>query len=228
LSDEHFTVDGTLIEAWASHKSFRKQTEAGADPGNERDHQGGNPTVDFRGEPRSNATHQSTTDPDARLLKKASGQESKLGYHGHLLMENRQGLAVAARVTVGSGTAEREAALAMIQAQRGGRRCTLGADKNYDVRAFVEQLRSQQVKPHVAQNNTRRQSAIDERTTHHAGDAISQKKRKRIEEIFGWLKTIALVRKVRHRGRARVDAVFVWATAIYNLVRLRNLERATA
>ena len=228
LSDEHFTVDGTLIEAWASHKSFRKKQEVPTRRDEDRDPRGGNPTVDFRGEQRSNATHESTSDPDARLLKKASGQESKLGYHGHLLMENRHGLAVAAGLTIGSGTAEREAALEMIQAHRGGRRCTLGADKNYDVRAFVAQLRAHQVTPHVAQNNTRRKSAIDARTTHHAGYEISQKKRKRIEEIFGWLKTIALVRKVRHRGRERVGAVFVWATAIYNLVRLRNLGVATA
>lgn len=223
LSDEHFTVDGTLIEAWASHKSFRKKTEESSQSRDDSKDDPGNPTVNFRGEPRSNTTHQSTTDPQARLLKKTSGQESKLAYQGHILMENRQGLAVAAQVTIGSGTAERECALAMIEGYRGGRRCTLGADKQYDARNFVAQLRQSQVTPHVAQNNTRRKSAIDHRTTRHTGYQVSQKKRKRVEEIFGWLKTIALVRKVRHRGCERVGTVFVWAAAIYNLVRLRNL-----
>ena len=221
LSDEHFSVDGTLVEAWASQKSFKKKSEAETampvdDPGN--------PTVDFRGEKRSNETHQSTTDPEARLYKKAQGQEAQLGYLGHLLMENRKGLAVQTQLTQATGTAEREAALAMIAAQAPEGDVTLGADKAYDTQDCVADLRAEKVTPHVAQNTARRGgSAIDGRTTRHLGYAISQRLRKRVEEIFGWMKTVALVRKTRFRGRARVGWMFTWAAAIYNLVRMRNL-----
>jgi transposase len=221
LSDEHFSVDGTLVEAWASQKSFKKKSEAETampvdDPGN--------PTVDFRGEKRCNETHQSTTDPEARLYKKAQGQEAKLGYLGHLLMDNRNGLAVQTQLTQATGTAEREAAVAMIAAQAPEGDVTLGADKAYDTQDCVADLRAEKVTPHVAQNTARRGgSAIDGRTTRHLGYAISQRLRKRVEEIFGWMKTVALVRKTRFRGRARVGWMFTWAAAIYNLVRMRNL-----
>ena len=221
LSDEHFSVDGTLVEAWASQKSFKKKSAAETampvdDPGN--------PTVDFRGEKRCNETHQSTTDPEARLYKKAQGQEAKLGYLGHLLMDNRNGLAVQTQLTQATGTAEREAAVAMIAAQAPEGDVTLGADKAYDTQDCVADLRAEKVTPHVAQNTARRGgSAIDGRTTRHLGYAISQRLRKRVEEIFGWMKTVALVRKTRFRGRARVGWMFTWAAAIYNLVRMRNL-----
>lgn len=185
LSDEHFTVDGTLIEAWAGPKSFQKKAAAArsrpADPGN--------PSVDFRGERRTNATHASTTDPEARLYKKAEGQEATLCFLGHVLMENRNGLVVQATVTPATGTAERGAALALVDAQAPSRRITLGGDRNYDTAAFVEALRERQVTPHVAQHTTRRRRAIDGRTTRHPGYAVSQQKRKRVEEVFGWLKT---------------------------------------
>ena len=224
LSDEHFTVDGTLVEAWAGQKSFKKKKGArearSGDPGN--------PSVDFRGEPRRNDTHQSTTDPDARLFRKAQGQEAKLGYLGHLLAENRNGLAVNARLTLATGTAEREAALEMADEIPGVHRVTLGGDKNFDTQDFVRQIRWRRVTPHVAQNNTNRSSAIDARTTRHPGYALSQQKRKRVEEIFGWVKTIGLMRKVRHRGRERVSWMFTWTAAIYNLVRMGNLLGATA
>jgi transposase len=221
LSDEHFTVDGTMIEAWAGQKSFRRKGEAstGSSPGDDP----GNPTVDYRGEKRRNATHESTTDPQARLYKKAPGQQSRLCFLGHVLTENRNGLVVDARLTQATGTAEREAALEMID----GRRGTLGADKAYDVREFVKQVRAATLTPHVAQNDTNRRSAIDARTTRHDGYAISQRKRKRVEEVFGWLKTIGLMRKTRHRGTGRIGWMFTFAAAAYNLVRIRNLIAAT-
>jgi len=224
LSDEHFTVDGTLVEAWAGQKSFKKKKGAPEVPSGDP----GNPSVDFRGEPRRNDTHQSTTDPDARLFRKAQGQEAKLGYLGHLLAENRNGLAVNARLTLATGTAEREAALEMAEEIPGVHRVTLGGDKNFDTQDFVRQIRWRRVTPHVAQNNTNRSSAIDARTTRHPGYALSQQKRKRVEEIFGWVKTIGLMRKVRHRGRERVSWMFTWTAAIYNLVRMGNLLGATA
>ena len=223
LSDEHFTVDGSLIEAWASQKSFQPKTGSNGPP----PEGGGNPEVNFRGEKRSNHTHQSTPDPEARLYKKAKGQEAKLGYLGHLLMENRNGLAVDTRLTLATGTAEREAALAMVEKRR-RRRVTLGGDKNYDTQDFVKKLRQKQVTPHVAQNNTHRSSAIDGRTTHHAGYAVSQRKRKRVEEIFGWMKTIGLMRKVRHRGRELVEWMFAYTAAAYNLMRMAKLVGANA
>ncbi len=228
LSDEHFTVDGTLVQAWAGQKSFRVQKPEAKravppdDPGNA--------TVDFHGEKRSNQTHQSTTDPQARLYKKSAGSEAKLSYLGHVLAENRNGLVVGTRVTQATGTAERAAALQMIVEQNGGeRRVTVGGDKGYDVREFVEDLREVQATPHVAQNEKRRGgSAIDGRTTRHAGYGVSQHKRQRVEEVFGWLKTIALLRQTRYRGRERVSWMFTFAAAVYNLVRIRNLTAAAA
>jgi transposase len=222
LSAEHFTVDGTLVEAWASHKSFAKKD------GSDRDDDGdpGNPTVSFRGEKRSNETHQSTTDPEARLAR-SKGKEAKLAYHGHVLMENRNGLVVDVRLTQASGYAEREAALAMIEALPGRRRITLGADRGYDVREFVEELRERNVTPHIAQHTNRRRSAVDRRTTQHPGYAESQRKRKRVEEIFGWMKTIGLARKTRFKGTARVGWMFQLTAAAYNLMRMRNLLGAT-
>jgi len=216
LSGEHFTVDGTLIEAWASLKSF-KRTGAAAPPPDDP----GNPTVDFHGERRSNATHVSTTDPEARLARKGPGKEAKLAYQGHAVMDNRHGLVVNACATQATGTAEREAAVELATALP--RRTTLGADKGYDTREFVEVLRDLQVTPHVAQNTSNRSSAIDRRTTRHPGYLVSQQKRKLVEEIFGWLKTVGLLRKTRHRGVRRVDWMFTFATAVYNLVRIRNL-----
>ena len=224
LSDEHFTVDGTLIEAWAGQKSFKRK---GTGSGNSTDDPG-NPAVDFKGEKRSNKTHQSTTDPDARLYKKAKGQESKLCYLGHVMMENRHGLAVNARVTKATGTAERQAAVDMLGEVPGKKRITGGGDKAYDTRDFVKQVREMAATPHVAQNTKRRASAIDERTTRHAGYPISQRKRKRVEEIFGWLKTIGMLRKTRHRGTDRVGWMFTFGVAVYNLVRMRNLMEAPA
>jgi transposase len=220
LSDEHFTVDGTLIEAWAGQKSFKRKTP---EPPPSPPDDPGNPSIDFRGERRTNATHASTTDPEARLYKKAKGQEAKLAYLGHVLMENRHGLVVDTRVTQATGTAEREAALAMAEAIPGQQRVTLGADKNYDTCDFVGELRELSVTPHVAQNTSGRSSAIDGRTTRHPGYAISQRKRKCVEEIFGWLKTVGLLRKVRHRGATRVGWMFTFAAAVYNLVRMRTL-----
>jgi transposase len=218
LSDEHFTVDGTLIEAWAGQKSFQKKdtpSGPGEDPGN--------PTVDFHGEKRSNQTHQSKTDPEARLYKKGPGKEAKLSYQGHVLMENRNGLVTETRLTQATGTAERAAAVAMIEQRADGQRLTVGADKAYDTRDFVRALRSLHVTPHVAQNQSHRSSAIDGRTTRHAGYALSRRKCKRVEEIFGWIKTVGLMRKTRHRGLARVGWMFTFTAAAYNLVRMRNL-----
>ena len=222
-SDEHFTVDGTLLEAWASLKSFKKVDAEDAPPPDDP----GNPTVNFHGETRTNATHASTTDPDARLARKGRGKEAKLSYTGHVLMENRNGLAVDVALLPATGTAEREAAIEMLAELPDSGRITLGGDKNYDTRDFVEQLRELEVTPHVAQNDTNRRSAIDARTTRHTGYAISQQKRKRIEEIFGWLKTVGGLRKLRHRGHERVEWTFTFAVAVYNLVRIRNLDATT-
>jgi transposase len=185
LSDEHFTVDGTLIEAWAGQKSFQKKDAPAGPPPEDP----GNPTVDFHGEKRSNQTHQSQTDPEARLYKKGPGKEAKLSYQGQVLMENRNGLVTGTRLTQATGTAEREAAVDMAGqiAGRDRHRVTVGADKAYDTHDFVEDLRELNVTPHVAQNTRNRSSAIDGRTTRHAGYAISQRKRKRVEEIFGWI-----------------------------------------
>jgi transposase len=219
-SDEHFTVDGTLLEAWASAKSFRpKQGQPPSPPDDP-----GNPTVNFRGEKRSNETHESKTDPDALLARKGGGRESKLSYSGNLLVENRNGLIVDVEVFQANGTAERDAALLMMERLPGIQPLTVGGDKGFDTRGFVAECRHLQVTPHVAQNLERPGgSAIDGRTTRHPGYAVSQRKRKRIEECFGWLKTIALLRKVRHRGVCKVHWIFTLACAAYNLVRMRNL-----
>ena len=218
-SDEHFTVDGTLVEAWASLKSFQRKDGENPPPDDP-----GNPTVDFHGEKRSNQTHESTTDPDALLARKGNGKEAKLSYNGNLLVENRNGLIITTELFQANGTAERDAALVLLEQLPGNKRVTVGADKAYDTKDFVAECRNIKVTPHVAQNvNRSGGSAVDERTTRHAGYAISQKKRKRIEESFGWLKTIALMRKVRHRGIHKVGWVFTFAAAAYNLVRMRNL-----
>ena len=217
LSHEHFTVDGTLLEAWASHKSFQRRETPPDPPAG-----GGNPSVDFRGERRRNATHRSTTDPDARLYRKGDGQPAQLAYGAHVLMENRSGLLVAARVTPADGYGERDAALQMVETIPGGR-ITLGMDKGYDVTDFVAGLRHMDVTPHVAQHTTKRRSAIDRRTTRHPGYAVSQRKRKLVEQAFGWLKTVGGLRKLRHRGGPRVAWTFTFAAAAYNIVRMRRL-----
>jgi transposase len=226
LSSEHFSVDGTLIEAWASMKSVKpKEPPEGGDP----EGGGRNVSVDFRGEKRSNETHRSTTDPDARLYRKGPGMEAKLCFIGHGLMENRSGLIIDARLTRVSGHAERLAALDMIQgfADR-PRAITLGADRGYDAADFVEELRTMNVRPHIARNTNRRRSAIDRRTTRHPGYAASQRIRKRIEEAFGWMKTIAGLRKTKLRGQPKVDWAFTFAAAVYNLVRAPKLIAAAA
>ena len=223
-SDEHFTVDGTLIEAWASLKSFQRKDQRNTPPEDP-----GNPTVDFHGEKRSNETHGSTTDPDALLARKGSGKEAKLSYNGNLLTENRNGFIITTEVFQANGTAERDAGLVMLEQIPGGHRVTVGADKAYDTRDFVSECRNMKVTAHVAQNTKRSGgSAIDGRTARHEGYAVSQKKRKRIEECFGWLKTIALMRKVRHRGIEKVGWVFTFAAAAYNLVRMRKLLASPA
>jgi len=222
-SDEHFTVDGTLLEAWASTKSFQPKQEKPSSPPDDP----GNPTVNFRGERRSNQTHASKTDPEALLARKGEGKESKLSYSGNLLVENRNGLIVDAEVFQANGTAERDAALVMLEQVPGTKAVTVGGDKGFDTRDFVKECRHMGVTPHVAQNHARPGgSAIDGHTTRHPGYAISQRKRKRIEECFGWLKTIALLRKVRHRGVCKVHWIFTFACAAYNLVRMRNLTAA--
>jgi transposase len=224
LSDEHFTVDGTLIEAWASTKSFKPKDGPGdgSPPGGG----GRNTERDFHGEKRSNATHASTTDPDARLIRRGRGKEAKLCHMGHLLMENQSGLIVDAVLTTASGTAERAAAEAMLTRQPGRHRLTLGADKGYDAADFVAAVRALNVTPHIAQNAKRR-SAIDGRTTRHLGYAVSQRIRKRVEEAFGWIKTTGGFRKTRHRGTARVGWMFTLTVAACNLVRLPKLLEAT-
>ncbi|WP_426079196.1 IS5 family transposase [Janthinobacterium sp. PSPC3-1] len=216
MSDEHFTVDGTMIEAWASVKSFTKKDGGGPPPSDgER-----NATVDFKGEKRSNETHQSTTDPDARLYKKGDGDKSRLCYLGHALMENRNGLVVDATTTLASGTAERDAALIMAKLSINKAGATLGADKSYDAAAFVKELRGLGVTPHVAQ---KKHSAIDKRTTRHAGYAVSIKKRKLVEESFGWSKTIGGLRKARFVGLAKVRAQTTFTFAAYNLTRMATI-----
>lgn len=230
MSSDHFSVDGTLIEAWASLKRFRRKDGSDHDP----DGTGRNAERGFHKEKRSNETHRSTTDPEARLYKKGDGQPAKLCYLGHALMENRHGLAVDGGVTQATGTAEREAALAMLDRRSGRRRITLGADKAYDVRQFIEDLRARRVTPHVAidghlsKTGKPRSTAVDGRTKRHSGYEISQRCRKRIEEVFGWIKGSAGLAQVKLRGRARVDAVFTLALAAYNLIRLPKLLGAAA
>jgi transposase len=223
LSDEHFSVDGTLIEAWASMKSFKPKDAADDEP---PAGDGRNVERDFHGEKRTNASHASTTDPDARLIRRGRGKEAKLCHMGHLLMENWHGLIVDAVLSPATGTAERDAALTMMGRQTGCHRATLGADKGYDAADFVAGLRNINVTPHVAQNTSRR-SAIDSRTTRHPGYAASQRLRKRIEESFGWIKTTGGLRKTRHRGTARVGWMFTLTAAACNLVRLPKLLAAS-
>jgi len=221
LSSEHFSVDGTLIEAWASMKSFRPTDGSGEPPA-----AGRNGERDFHGEKRSNQTHASTTDPDARLYKKSPGSAAKLCHMGHVVMENRNGLVVSAEMTPASGTAEREAAVAMVEQLADGQRVTLGADKAYDTADFVAEMRRLGVTPHVSQNTNGRRSAIDRRTTRHPGYAISVRVRKRIEEVFGWIKTVGGLRKTRHRGTALVGWMLTLAAAAYNVVRIPKLLAA--
>ena len=224
LGDEHFTVDGTLIEAWAGQKTFQKKGKRSKAKSDDP----GNPTVDFHGEKRTNDTHQSMTDPEARLYRKGLGKESKLSFMGHVVIDNRHGLVVSTRYTQATGRAEREAAVEMTKdiKRRRRSRVTLAADKGYDTADFISRMRKFQVTPHVAQNTSNRSSAIDKRTTHHAGYAISQRKRKLIEQIFGWLKTIGLMRKTRHKGLGRGGWMFTFTSAVYNLIRIRNLQAA--
>lgn len=224
LSKGHFSVDGTLLEAWASLKSFRPKDEPPSSPPggpSSSSDRGRNPEVDFHGEKRSNETHASTTDPEALLARKSKGKEARLSFTGHVLMENRSGLVVNACVTQATGTCEREAAEQMLQETTGERRATVGADKNYDTKDFVDKCRKLNVTPHVAQK--KKNSAIDGRTTCHKGYGLSQRKRKRIEEIFGWMKTVGCLRKLRHRGVRNVEWIFTFAAAAYNLVRMRSL-----
>jgi transposase len=222
MSDEHFTVDGTLLEACASLKSFKNKE--GGDDGPVDDP--GNPTVNFHGETRSNVTHESTTDSEALLARKGAGKEAKLSYCGNVLMENRNGLVADVETMQADGTAERDAAAVMIASLPGNDRVTVGADKGYDTRGFVADARAANATPHVAQK--RRSSAIDGRTTRHEGYRISQQKRKRVEEIFGWMKTVGGLRKLRHRGIELVGWMFTFTAAAYNLVRIRNLSTSVA
>jgi transposase len=225
LSDDHFSVDGTLIDAWASMKSFRpKGNSDDAEPA-----PGRNAERNFRGEKRSNETHASVTDPDVRLYRKGDGQSSRLCFMGHLLMENRNALIIDATLTHATGTAERDAALVMLDRRKRRRRITLGADKAYDVSGFVDELRARKTTPHIAidahltKTGRRRKTRIDRRTTRHSGYTVSQRMRKRIEESFGWIKTTAGLAKTRHRGLDRVGWMFTLAAAACNLVRLPKL-----
>jgi transposase len=222
MSDEHFTVDGTLLEACAGLKSFKRK-DGGEEPPPDDP---GNPTINFHGEKRSNQTHASTTDAEAMLARKGKGKEAKLSFSANVLMENRNGLVVNAEVLQANGTAERDAALLLMEQIPGTQPVTVGGDKAYDTKDFVAESRNLNATPHVAQNSKGRKSAIDGRTTRHPGYLISQQKRKRIEEIFGWMKTVGGMRKLRHRGLALVAWMFTFAAAAYNLVRIRNLATA--
>lgn len=232
LSEDHFTVDGTLLEAWASFKSVRPRDSGSSGPG------GRNPTVDYRGERRSNETHASTTDPEARLARKGAGKETRLCFTGHVLMENRNGLVVDVSVTEATGTAEREAALQMLSRQKRRHHITLGADKAYDTREFVAHCRALKVTPHVAQHSQgprpdgrptgRRRSAIDKRVTRHDGYRLSQRVRKRVEEIFGWVKTVGCGRKLRYVGTARNQLWAELTAAAYNLMRMARIRQGGA
>ena len=221
MSDEHFTVDGTLLEACAGLKSFKNQDAVETAPPDDP----GNPTVNFHGEKRSNKTHQSTTDPEALLARKGGGKEAKLSYCGNVLMENRNGLVADVETMQADGTAERDAAVVMVASMSGDDRVTVGADKGYDTKGFVADARALNATPHVAQ---KKHSAVDGRTTRHEGYRISQQKRKRVEEIFGWMKTIGGMRKLRHRGLELVGWMFTFTAAAYNLVRIGNLTKSVA
>ncbi|NHH97805.1 Mobile element protein [Candidatus Nitrosotalea sp. FS] len=226
LSDEHFTVDGTLVEAWASLKSFKRKDASPSEPPDDP----GNPTVNFHGERRSNATHQSTTDPEAQLAKKGAGKEAKLCYSANALMENRHALLVDFQVEPADGYAERRAAIAMVDERLPGRRrVTLGGDKGYDTSDFVADCRALAITPHVARNQARRGgSALDARTVRHPGYSVSQWIRKQVEEAFGWMKTIGGLRKTRYRGRERVQMHAYLVAAAYNLIRIAKLSPAPA
>jgi transposase len=215
MSDEHFTVDSTMLEAWASLKSFQRKDAGPSEPPDDP----GNPTVNFHGETRKNDTHASTTDPDAQLYRKGKGKEAKLAYLGHVLLDNRHGLVANACATAATGTAERDAAVVLLTPEAGA--TTVGGDKNFDVASFVAAVRDLAITPHVAQKD--RGSAIDGRTTRHAGYEISQRKRKLIEQVFGWMKTVGGLRKLRHRGGELVDWILTFTAAAYNLVRMRTL-----
>jgi transposase len=224
ISKEHFSVDGTLIEAWASLKSFQKKEDEKKSK-DDKDPDDRNPNVDFKGEKRSNQTHESTTDPESKIYTKSPGVAAKLSFMGHVVMENRNGLAVNYHLNQPSWASEHEAAIEMMQSLSSNQNKTVGGDKHYDQKNFVESMRDINVSAHVAQNihSRRPKSAIDERTTRHAGYGVSQVKRKRIEEIFGWLKNIGLMRRPHFRGIEKMTWQFSWAVAIYNLVRIRNL-----
>lgn len=221
MSDEHFTVDGTLLEACAGLKSFKNRDGVETAPPDDP----GNPTVNFHGEKRSNETHQSTTDPEALLARKGGGKEAKLSYCGNVLMENRNGLVADVETMQADGTAERDAAVVMLASLPGDDRVTVGADKGYDTKGFVADARVLHATPHVAQ---KKHSAVDGRTTRHEGYKVSQQKRKRVEEIFGWMKTVGGMRKLRHRGLELVGWMFTFTAAAYNLVRIRNLTKSVA
>lgn len=221
MSDEHFTVDGTLLEACAGLKSFKNKDAVENGPTDDP----GNPTVNFHGEKRSNETHQSTTDPDALLARKGAGKEAKLSYCGNVLMENRNGLVADVETFHADGKAERDAAVVMVASIPGDGQVTVGADKGYDTKGFVADVRTLNATPHVAQ---KKHSAVDGRTTRHEGYKISQQKRKRVEEIFGWMKTVGGLRKLRHRGLELVGWMFTFTAAAYNLVRIRNLSTSVA
>ncbi len=234
LSDEHFTVDGTLVEAWASQKSFQPKNIQHTEHSSASDDDPSNPTVNFHGQQRKNDTHQSTTDPEAKLYRKGPGKEAKLSFMGHVVVENRNSLIVQTAFTQATGTAERDTGIAMMknlkraQKSRNRRknkhRLTLAADKNYDTQSFVAALRKLKVTPHVAQNTSNnRTSAIDARTTRHRGYAISQRKRKQVEEGFGWLKVVALMRKIKLKGTALGGFLFTFGCALYDLLRISNI-----
>lgn len=220
LSSEHFTVDGTYIEAWAGQKSFKRKEDQDPPASGGR-----NADANFRGEKRSNQTHASTTDPDARLARKG-GEGSKLVHHGHILTENRHGLVVAAEVTIATGTSEVDATLRLFERRGSRTRGTVGADKGYDQRRFAQGARQAGLVPHVAQR-TSNGTSIDARTTRHPGYTLSQRRRKRVEEVFGWMKTVGLLRKAKHRGTKLVGWMFELAAAAYNLVRMRKLLPAS-
>jgi transposase len=226
MSSDHFSVDGTLLEAWASHKSFRPNDR---DPNEPPPGSGRNPDVDFHGQKRSNETHTSTTDPEARMARKSAAAPAKLSFAGHLLIENRHGLIVDMELTTATGHAERDAALTMLKRlPKRRRRRTVAGDKGYDTAQFVADVREAGFTPHVAQNTTNRRSAIDGRTTRHVGHQVSQRKRKRVEEPFGWLKTVGNGRKLRYKGRERNRAWFLTSGAVYNILRIAALDTTTA
>ena len=229
LSNDHFSMDGSLIEAWAGLKSFQRKDSKSVKSHKDKTNDPGNPEINFHGEKRKNETHSSRTDPQALLYRKGSGKEAKLCYAGHVLMENRNGLAIAAKLSQATGVSERQTATEMLEeyrkSKKSNRRITLGCDRGYHTKEFIRELRKQKISPHVALNR-KKGNHVDGRTTHHKGYEISQRKRKRVEEIFGWLKTVGMLRKVRHRGLRRVNWMFVFAVSVYNLLRMRNLLHA--